>query len=384
MQGDRGYLDKVKIFFAECFLLGLFILFMRVEHIIGILILIFGMGACWYIYDKLENVQISIREILKREKIFSMILTFVILVCVPIFLKDSVYLLNLCIWAGIYVMLATGLNYQIGSTNIVNLATAASYGIGAYTSALISVHTGISFWLVILIAGCASGFMGFILGLPTLKTKDYYLTLVTLAFGLIVYLVLNNLEFTGGPNGIGDIPPPTIFGYSFRQDLHIFGMTLPYHVNFYYLVLFLASFYTLISNRLYHSRVGLTWNAIREDEIAAKCVGINTTNYKILSFVINCFLDGMTGAVYAHYVSFISPENFQFFLSVVVVTMVILGGIDNVFGVVFGAVLLTLLPEKFRVFQDFRLMLYGVIVIATLIFRPKGLFPQKLRKYAEG
>ena len=132
---------------------------------------------------------------------------------------------------------------------------------------------------------------------------------------------------------------------SFREDLHIFGITLPYQVNFYFLVLFLALFYTFISNRLHHSRVGLTWNAIRENEIAAKCVGINTTNYKILSFVINCFLDGMTGAVYAHYVSFISPENFQFFLSVVVVTMVILGGIDNVFGVVFGAVLLTLLPE---------------------------------------
>jgi len=278
-------------------------------------------------------------------------------------------------------MLATGLNYQLGSTNIVNLATAASYGVGAYTSALLSVHTGISFWLVIFAAGGAASFMGFILGLPTLKTKDYYLTLVTIAFGLIVYLVLNNLQWTGGPNGISDIPPPAIFGHSFKEEMRIFGISLPYQANFYYLVLFFSLVYTVISQRLHDSRTGLTWNAIRENEIAARCSGIDTTNYKILSFCINCFLDGVTGAVYAHYVSFISPENFQFMLSVVVVTMVILGGMDNVFGVIFGAVLLTLLPEKFRIFEDFRLMVYGIIVITTLVFRPQGLFPQKLRKY---
>ena len=146
-------------------------------------------------------------------------------------------------------------------------------------------------------------------------------------------------------------------------------------------VLFFVLIYTLISELLHNSRTGLTWNAIREDEIAAKCAGIHVSRYKVLSFCINCFLDGVTGAVYAHYVTFISPENFQFMLSVVVVTMVILGGMDNTFGVVFGAILLTLLPEKFRIFSEFRLLMYGFIVICTLVFRPEGLFPQKLRRY---
>lgn len=374
--------DMVLIFLGELFAFSVFILFLRMEDILGIIFMILGIGGCWYLFDRFEKLQAYLTTTFQSEKTFYMILAVLFLIALPVFLRDNPYLIHICLTAGIYVMLATGLNYQLGSTNIVNLATAASYGVGAYTSALLSVHTGVSFWLVIFAAGCAASFMGFLLGWPTTKTKDYYLTLVTIAFGLIVYLLLNNLRWTGGPNGIGDIPPPAIFGYSFRQQIEIFGISLPSQSNYYYLILFFCLVYTLISQRLHDSRTGLTWNAIREDEIAARCSGIHVANYKILSFCINCFLDGVTGAVYAHYVGFISPENFQFMLSVVVVTMVILGGMDNVFGVVFGAVLLTLLPEKFRIFEDFRLMLYGIIVIATLVFRPQGLFPQKLRKYS--
>lgn len=375
-------LDMVLIFLGELFALSVFVLFLRMEDILGIILVILGIGGCWYLFDRFEKLQAYLTTTFQREKTFSMILAVLFLIALPVFLRDNPYLIHICLTAGIYVMLATGLNYQLGSTNIVNLATAASYGVGAYTSALLSVHTGVSFWLVIFAAGCAASFMGFLLGWPTTKTKDYYLSLVTIAFGLIVYLLLNNLRWTGGPNGIGDIPPPGIFGHSFRQQIEIFGISLPFQSNYYYLILFFCLVYTLISQRLHDSRTGLTWNAIREDEIAARCSGIHVANYKILSFCINCFLDGVTGAVYAHYVGFISPENFQFMLSVVVVTMVILGGMDNVFGVVFGAVLLTLLPEKFRIFEDFRLMLYGIIVIVTLVFRPQGLFPQKLRKYS--
>jgi len=369
------------VLLGELFAFSVFVVFLRIENIVGIILVILGIGGCWYLFDRFERLQTYLTTTFQREKTFSMILALLCLITLPVILKEHPYLIHICLTAGLYVMLATGLNYQLGSTNIVNLATAASYGVGAYTSALLSVHTGASFWLVLFAAGGAAAFMGFLLGLPTTKTKDYYLSLVTIAFGLIVYLLLNNLPWTGGPNGIGDIPPPVILGHSFRQTIDIFGITLPFHANYYYLILFLCLIYTLISQRLHNSRTGLTWNAIREDEIAARCSGIHVANYKILSFCINCFLDGVTGAVYAHYVSFISPENFQFMLSVVVVTMVILGGMDNVFGVVFGAVLLTLLPEKFRIFQDFRLMLYGIIVVVTLVLRPQGLFPQKLRKY---
>jgi branched-chain amino acid transport system permease protein len=370
------------VFLVELAVFVAFILFLRTEGIAGTILFILGIGVCWYLYDRFETLQNNMARPFLYEKLFAMILGLVFLVCLPVFFRDTPYLIHLCLTAGIYVMLATGLNFQLGSTNIVNLATAASYGVGAYASALLTVHTGLSFWIVIFAAGGSAAFMGFLLGLPTTKTKDYYLTLVTIAFGLIVYLMLNNLKWTGGPNGIGDISPPSLFGYSFRQDLNFFGIKLPFQANYYFLVLFFVLIYTLISELLHNSRTGLTWNAIREDEIAARCAGINVARYKVLSFCINCFLDGVTGAVYAHYIGFISPENFQFMLSVVVVTMVILGGMDNTFGVVFGAILLTLLPEKFRIFNEFRLLAYGIIVICTLVFRPQGLFPQKLRRYS--
>ncbi len=373
--------DVVMILLGELLAFSVFVLFLRMENTVGVILVILGVGACWYLFDRFERLQAYLSSTFQREKTLSVILAVLFLMAIPVLLRKNPYLIHICLTAGIYVMLATGLNYQLGSTNIVNLATAASYGVGAYTSALLSIHTGASFWLMIFAAGGAASFMGFLLGLPTTKTKDYYLSLVTIAFGLIVYLLLNNLQWTGGPNGIADIPPPALFGHSFKQGIEVFGISLPFHANYYYLVLFFCLVYTLISQRLHNSRTGLTWNAIREDEIAARCSGIHVANYKILSFCINCFLDGVTGAVYAHYVGFISPENFQFMLSVVVVTMVILGGMDNVFGVVFGAVLLTLLPEKFRIFEDFRLMLFGIIVILTLVFRPQGLFPQKLREY---
>lgn len=369
------------VFLGEAFAFFSLILFLRVQGALATLLILLGLGVCWVVYNRFTAFQDLMASAFQEAKGFAGLLGLLFLVSIPFLLRDAPYLIHLCLTAGIYIMLATGLNYQLGSTNIVNLATAASYGVGAYASALLSKHLGLPFWVVIFAGGGSAAFMGFILGLPTTKTKDYYLSLVTIAFGLIIYLLLNNLQFTGGPNGLSDIPPPSLFGYSLKSELHLFGFNLPFHANYYYLVLFFVLLYTLVSNRLSFSRTGLTWNAIREDEIAALCAGIHVSNYKILSFCINCFMDGVTGAVYAHYIGFISPENFQFMLSVVVVTMVILGGMDNVFGVIFGAVLLTLLPEKFRLFNEFRLLMFGVIVIATLIFRPQGLFPQKLRRY---
>ncbi len=369
------------VFLGETFAFFALILFLRVQGALATMLILLGLGVCWVAYNRFSVFQDLMASAFRDAKGFAGLLGLVFLVSIPFLLRDAPYLIHLCLTAGIYIMLATGLNYQLGSTNIVNLATAASYGVGAYASALLSKHLGLPFWVVIFAAGGSAAFMGFILGLPTTKTKDYYLSLVTIAFGLIIYLLLNNLHFTGGPNGLSDIPAPSLFGYSFKSELHLFGFHLPFHANYYYLVLFFVLLYTLVSRRLSFSRTGLTWNAIREDEIAARCAGIHVSNYKILSFCINCFMDGVTGAVYAHYIGFISPENFQFMLSVVVVTMVILGGMDNVFGVIFGAVLLTLLPEKFRLFDEFRLLMFGVIVIATLVFRPQGLFPQKLRRY---
>jgi len=333
------------------------------------------------LFKKWEKLNQAIVGLFKEMKILAVGVFVFMILLLPFVFQKSPYLIHVCVMAGLFAILALGLNFQLGSTNVVNFATAASYGIGAYTSALLAVHFNISFWIGIFIAGSVASLFGLLLGIPCMKTKDYYLSLVTIAFGLIIYILLINFSWTGGPNGIPNIPPPSFLGHSFREPLNLFGFSLPFQSNYFYLIFIFVIGALFVAYRLHHSRVGLTWNAIREDEIAARCQGIDVTWYKILAFCIDAFFGGVTGTVYAHYIGFISPENFAFIVSVVVVTMVILGGMDNVFGVILGAILLTILPEKFRAFEDFRLLVYGVIVVTMLMFRPQGIFPQKLRVY---
>jgi branched-chain amino acid transport system permease protein len=222
---------------------------------------------------------------------------------------------------------------------------------------------------------------GFLLGIPSMRTRESYLALVTIAFGVVINQLLNTLDFTGGPNGLVGIPAPQIFGHSFASPLVVLGYELPPQANFYYLSAMLVFVAILFAERLHNSRVGLAWNALRADELAARCQGINTTWYKVLAFAVDAFLAGFAGTIYAFYVGFISPENFTFLVSVTIMTMVIAGGMDNILGVVVGALLLTLLPEKLRAFSDYRILFFGVTVIGFLLIRPQGIFPKRLRQY---
>lgn len=302
----------------------------------------------------------------------------------PFSLNGNTYAFHLMIVALLYSVLALALNFQLGSANIPNFATGASYGVGAYVSALLAINFGWGFWLVLPAAAAASTLLGFVLGLPSMRTRDSYLALVTIAFGVVVHQLLNNLDFTGGPNGLVGIPAPELFGHSFTAPIELFGAALPSHANFYYTALALVALAILFAQRLHHSRVGLAWNALRADELAARCQGINVTWYKVLAFAVDAFLAAFAGTIYAFYVSFISPDNFTFLVSVTIMTMVIVGGMDNILGVIAGAFLLTILPEKLRVFSDYRILLFGVTVILFLILRPQGLFPQRLRRYGSG
>ncbi|MGN8116738.1 branched-chain amino acid ABC transporter permease [Labrys sp. 22185] len=309
------------------------------------------------------------------------LLGIAIVLAFPFFMQGSSYALHLLIVAQLYSVLALALNFQLGSANIPNFATGASYGIGAYTSALLAINFGISFWLTLPISAVVATLFGFALGFPSMRTKESYLALVTIAFGIVVQQLLNNLSWTGGPNGLVGIPAPTFFGHSFIKPLYVFGYKLPSQANFYYLSAALVGLAILSAGRLHHSRVGLAWNALRADPLAARCQGINVVWYKILAFGVDAFLAAFAGTIYAFYVSYISPDNFTFVVSVTIMTMVIVGGMDNTLGVIIGAFLLTLLPEKLRVFSDYRLLFVSVIVIAFLILRPQGLFPQRARNY---
>ncbi len=299
----------------------------------------------------------------------------------PWLLGGDSYAMHLMIIGSLYAVLALALNFQLGSANIPNFATGASYGIGAYASALLAIHFGVSFWICLLVAAAVATVFGFLLGLPSMRTRDSYQALVTIAFGIVVHQLLMNLEWTGGANGLVGIPSPTLFGHSFNDPITLWGRSLPGQANFYYVAVALLGLAIAAAQRLHSSRAGLAWNALRDDEIAARACGIHVTWFKVQAFAVDAFLAGFAGTVYAFYVSFISPDNFTFLVSVTIMTMVIAGGMDNTLGVIVGAFLLTLLPEKLRAFSDYRILFYGLVVIAFLIIRPRGIFPQRVRNH---
>jgi ABC-type branched-subunit amino acid transport system permease subunit len=378
---NHPFVSILLVLLIESSIFGLIVLFLVAEETYSILGTLMGILLLGYLSHALPSVRKVIQGLLARHSRVAMVWAFVFLIFLPVLLRNNPYVIHIVFSAGLYAILALGLNFQLGSTNVVNFATAASYGIGAYTSALLSVHLGWSFWILLPISGIVAAFFGFLLGLPTMKTKTYYLSLVTLAFGLIVYLFLNNLSWTGGADGIGGIPFPTIGGFSLGSSLSLFGLTIPFQANFYYLTVLLVILAYVVAGRIHNSKLGLAWNAIRNDEIAAECQGIDVTRSKIIAFCVDAFFGGVAGTIYAFNVSFISPENFTFMVSLTVVTMVIVGGLDNVPGAIFGALLMTLIPEKFQAFQNYRLLLFGLIILVMLFLRPKGIFPQKIRSY---
>lgn len=374
--------EGLVLIFFETLFFGLILTFLIIEEIIPILTILLGTILTSVFIIKYKRVNVYIQGLFFKYRKIALGLGLFYILALPFLLYKHPYPIHILFMAGLYAILAVGLDFQVGSTHLVNFATAADYGIGAYTAALLNLNFGWSFWIVLPLSGIAAALFGFLLGLPTMRTKTYYLSLVTIAVGLIVYLLLNNLSWTGGPNGLAGIPYPSIGNFSLGSSLNIFGIELPFQANFYYLVLFILFLEFIVAQRLYNSKIGLAWNAIRDDEIAAGCQGIDVTKSKIMAFYTNAFFDGLAGAVYAFSVGFISPENFAFMLSVIVVTMVIIGGMGNPVGVIFGAILMTLIPEKFQAVQSYRLWLFAIIIVVMLLARPKGLFPQKIRQYA--
>lgn len=361
-------------------LLGAFLLGEATAVVVALLAV---MSAIFALLQLRPAVEERIVSAFRARRRLALGLGTVIVLVYPFFMQGSSYALHLLVISQLYAVLALALNFQLGSANIPNFATGASYGIGAYTSALLALNFGVSFWLTLPVAAVVATLFGFLLGFPSMRTKESYLALVTIAFGIVVHQLLNNFSWTGGPNGLVGIPAPTIFGHSFAQPIEVLGFRLPSQANFYYLAAALVGLSILSAKRLHESRVGLAWNALRADPLAARCQGIDVVWYKMLAFGVDAFLAAFAGTIYAFYVSYISPDNFTFLVSVTIMTMVIVGGMDNTLGVILGAFLLTLLPEKLRIFADYRLLFVGVVVILFLILRPQGLFPQRPRHYGD-
>ena len=309
----------------------------------------------------------------------------------------------------LYVLLALGLNIVVGYAGLLDLGYVAFYAVGAYLFGLMAsphladnfaafaamfpngLHT--SLWLVIPLAAVLAAFFGALLGAPTLKLRGDYLAIVTLGFGEIIRIFLNNLDhpvnLTNGPKGIGQIDSVQIFGLDLGKRLELFGFDINSVTLYYYLFLVLVVVSIVICYRLQDSRIGRAWMAIREDEIAAKAMGINTRNMKLLAFAMGASFGGVSGAMFGAFQGFVSPESFSLMESVMIVAMVVLGGIGHLPGVILGAVLLSALPEVLRyvagplqAMTDGRLdaailrqLLIALAMIIVMLLRPRGLWP---------
>ena len=288
---------------------------------------------------------------------------FFAVVIVTGFLVENYYYLQLITIIGINTLLALGLNMLLGYAGQISLGHAAFYGIGAYTTGILTVNYGLNPWIALFCAILLTILVSVIVGFPTLKLTGYYLGMGTLGFGMIVHIVLREWSsFTGGASGFMGIPPLEIGPISFFEPR-----------NCFYLVWFTVVSSFILCKRIINSRMGRALKAIHDSENAAKAMGINTRNMKLKIFVFSAVLSALAGFFYAHMVSFISPESFSFLVSVKIVTMVVVGGMASIWGSLLGASLLTMLPEWLHSFSDFEMVVYGLILMVVMIITPQGL-----------
>jgi branched-chain amino acid transport system permease protein len=299
----------------------------------------------------------------------------------PILFFNNRYLLDLGVLVLTYVMLGWGLNIVVGLAGLLDLGYVAFYAVGAYSYALLAQNFGWSFWICLPVAGCLAALWGVLLGFPVLRLRGDYLAIVTLAFGEIIRLVLLNWQsFTGGPNGISGIPRPTFFGIPFNDEENgfaaVFGLefTPTYRIVFlYYVILALALLTNWVTLRLRRLPVGRAWEALREDEIACRSLGINTTTTKLTAFAMGAMFGGIAGSFFATRQGFISPESFTFSESALVLAIVVLGGMGSQLGVAVAALAMLAGFELFREFAQYRMLVFGVAMVLIMIWRPRGL-----------
>lgn len=307
-------------------------------------------------------------------------------------LLPKVWVSNLTL-ALIYVLLGLGLNIVVGMAGLLDLGYVAFYAVGAYFLALGAQYLGIGFWTALMLAPLLAAASGALLGFPVLRMHGDYLAIVTLGFGEIIRLVLTNwVDFTGGPNGM-PAPAPTFFGLEFsrrasdgQEPFHVF-FNLPYSGDykslFIYVVLFaIVAVMLRFLNRLRYMPIGRSWEALREDEVACRSLGINHVNVKLSAFMLGAITGGVAGVFFATYQGFINPSSFNFFESVLILSIVVLGGMGSTLGIIIAALTLTLLPELLRDFATYRVLVFGVLMIMMMIWRPYGLIRPRRPTYS--
>lgn len=304
--------------------------------------------------------------IFQRKSIrLSFILT---LLAVLVYLPNmtSKYVMEVMFNVWFYVVVCLGLNIIVGFAGLLSLGYAAFFAFGAYTTGILSLHYGINFWWTLPVSAVVAVIAGVVIGGPTLRLRSDYLAIVTLGFGEITRLAARNLQITGRATGLVGIPRPVLFGMKLNQIHH-----------FYYMFLFVAVMAVFISYRLHDSRIGRAWQYIREDEDAAEAMGINKVAMRLYAFVTGSVFGAIAGSIMAVKMTAVAPETFSFMQSIMILLAVVLGGMGKIPGVILGALVMVVFPEVFRAIGQYRMLIFGVLLLLLMLYRPQGLWPDE-------
>jgi len=286
----------------------------------------------------------------------------------------STYQTSIMTTALLYVVLGLGLNIVVGLAGLLDLGYVAFYAVGAYTYALLHHFYGLGFWVALPVGGLLAAVFGILLGIPVLRLRGDYLAIVTLGFGEIIRLVLENWgEFSQGPSGVSNIPRPSLFGIDMSLDTAL--------IYIYYLMILFVIVTIFFVNRMQDSRLGRAWIALREDEIACQAMGIDKMKTKLAAFSLGAFWAGIAGVIFAAKTTFVSPRSFTFMESAIILSIVVLGGMGSIIGVIIGAMVLILLPEYLRFLSEYRMLAFGAILVCMMVFRPQGIIASVRRTY---
>ena len=374
--------DKLVILALAAIGAAFMVTFIAIEEQFEIFALLIVAAAIIFAGAKLGILK-SISEILARNERFKNVSIVVATAIVAIVFHEDHFPLMMLTTVLLYVTVCCGLNVQLGYTGVINFAGAAFFGVGCYTAAVVG-NSGVPMLLVIALGGTMAAIVGSVLIIPVLRTRGHYAAVVTIAFGLLFKTFLEVNDTLGGPQGLL-VPSMNIFGWDFNNSIVITdSFELSFYMNYFILALILVIVTYVLTRRIERSWIGLNFDAVRLDETAAACFGINIKRWKILAFTLGNFMAGTAGALYAMMLGFIAPSNFAFSDSLILISIVLLGGMGSLWGTILAAGLVVLLPEKLQAIQEYRFLIYAVVMILILLFRPQGILPRGLRTYIPG
>lgn len=361
-----------------------FITFLQIENIWKLSILVTIAFLVILLISRFENIKSKIIMSFKKNRSLTYFIGLLLFLSLPFSLRQSSYWIFILTICWLWIIIAQGINIQFGSAGIINLGAAFFWGIGGYTTAILASRYNFNPLIGIFLGGIMAILAGLPLIIPILKARGHYLALVTLSVVVAFGHFVNNIKWLGGSQGIMNIPSISIGGYNFLNSIKIFNFELPPISNYFYFATLLGILVLLVCHRMSNSWVGLTLNSINEnkgDIICSNCMGINRARWVVISFSIGNFFIGIAGAFFAHMNCYVAPQDMTFYKSLLYLSAVILGGMDNIMGVTIGAILIVILPEKFKVLQEYWIIIFMSSIVLMIILRPQGLLAAKIRNY---